>query len=88
VLIDVQDLQVRILNADGSMTAGSGQRWENVYDFLDSHDLGAVGGRHDGVGIAGFLLGVRMSTTYYVFLSCIKARHKNANPYRGHVLLS
>ncbi|KAF2437702.1 hypothetical protein P171DRAFT_321003, partial [Karstenula rhodostoma CBS 690.94] len=57
LLVDTQDLHVRVLNADGSMTAGSGNRWQELYDFLDGHGVGAVGGHRDGIGIAGFLFG-------------------------------
>jgi FAD/FMN-containing dehydrogenase len=68
VLIDVRDLNVRTLNDDGSMTVGSGNRWQDIYNFLDDHGLGAVGGRHDGVGVAGFLLGGKDAQSINVFI--------------------
>lgn len=87
LLIDVRDLQVRRLNADGSMSAGSGNRWQDIYDFLDGYGLGAVGGRHDDVGVAGFLLGGKDMPTRAVPQSqdiC----YQNAHPRRRHVFLS
>jgi FAD/FMN-containing dehydrogenase len=67
VLIDVRDLNVRAMNEDGSMTVGSGNRWQDIYNFLDDRGLGAVGGRHDGVGVAGFLLGGKDAWSIIIF---------------------
>ena len=89
LLIDAQDLQVRTLNVDGSITAGSGNRWQDMYDFLDGHSLGAVGGRHDGVGVAGFLLGGKnapiSSTTSQVYNE--SGPDQDAHSCRRHVIL-
>jgi hypothetical protein len=61
VLIDLQGLQTLALESDGTLNVGIGNHWVDVYGALDSHGLGAVGGRHNDVGVAGFLLGGELS---------------------------
>jgi hypothetical protein len=57
ILIDLQDLNWLALNEDQVLVTGPGNRWKDIYQFLENHDLGAVGGRHREVGVPGYLLG-------------------------------
>lgn len=43
----------------GSQTAviGAGLIWDNVYAALEPYGVSVVGGRVNGVGVAGFILG-------------------------------
>ncbi|KAF2688530.1 6-hydroxy-D-nicotine oxidase [Lentithecium fluviatile CBS 122367] len=64
MLIDLQDIDTLKMEVvpDNILTTGSGNRWISIYEYLDTrYGLAAVGGRHGGVGVAGFLLGGGMS---------------------------
>ncbi|KAF2012097.1 FAD-binding domain-containing protein [Aaosphaeria arxii CBS 175.79] len=61
LLIDLQRLQTMDLTPEGKLNVGAGARWTSIYDFLDSHGLGAVGARKNDIGVSGFLLGGGMS---------------------------
>ena len=43
--------------AKSTVTVGSGLRWDAVYNALDKHSVNVVGGRIQGIGVAGFTLG-------------------------------
>lgn len=41
----------------GTVTVGSGLKWDDVYNALAPHSVNVVGGRIQGIGVAGFTLG-------------------------------
>lgn len=43
--------------AKSTATVGSGLSWDAVYNALDKHSVNVVGGRIQGIGVAGFTLG-------------------------------
>jgi FAD/FMN-containing dehydrogenase len=46
------------LSEDKSLlSVGTGNRWANVYSFLDGTGITVIGGRVAGVGVGGFTLG-------------------------------
>ncbi|KAK6363449.1 hypothetical protein TWF730_000879 [Orbilia blumenaviensis] len=48
------------LNYDASrnvIAIGAGNKWTNVYNFLDPKNVTVLGGRNSDVGVSGFLLG-------------------------------
>lgn len=58
VLLSSVGLSELSLSSDGStVSIGSGNRWVNVYDYLEPYGKAVVGGRSGIVGVAGFLLG-------------------------------
>ncbi|KAH9017325.1 FAD-binding domain-containing protein [Lactarius deliciosus] len=54
---------VELNNATGTVDAGSGVTWDQVYAALDSSGLNVIGGRSPAVGIAGLTLGGGYSFT-------------------------
>ncbi|KAH9054942.1 FAD-binding domain-containing protein [Lactarius vividus] len=48
---------IELNNATGTVEAGPGVTWDQIYAFLDSTGLNVVGGRIPTVGIAGLTLG-------------------------------
>ena len=47
-----------VLNEEeGTVEIGAGLTWTNVYSYLVPKGLNVVGGRVDGVGVSGFILG-------------------------------
>ena len=47
-----------VINKDeGTVDIGAGLTWTGVYQYLEARGLNVVGGRLNGVGIAGFTLG-------------------------------
>lgn len=58
VLIGLTDLNQITLSADKSyVSVGPGRRWEEVYSYLQTYGLVALGGRVGIVGVPGLLLG-------------------------------
>ncbi|KAL3426022.1 Bifunctional solanapyrone synthase 4 [Phlyctema vagabunda] len=58
VLIGLTRLnQLRMSSNKSYVSVGPGRRWEEVYDYLDSYGLVALGGRVGLVGVPGLLLG-------------------------------
>ncbi|EON68741.1 hypothetical protein W97_07999 [Coniosporium apollinis CBS 100218] len=56
--IDLSGLSALKLSNDSSiLCVGPGNRWEDVYAFLDPLDLSVVGGRNGDVGVGGLTLG-------------------------------
>ncbi|KAH8900531.1 FAD binding domain-containing protein [Thozetella sp. PMI_491] len=57
-LLSTSNLTTLSLSGDSStVSVGSGNRWRDVYSYLQPFGLAAVGGRIGDVGVAGFLLG-------------------------------
>ncbi|KAF4616259.1 hypothetical protein G7Y89_g15147 [Cudoniella acicularis] len=57
VLIDLANLnEIYYDAASGTVTVGTGNRWNAVYTALDTYNVTAVGGRVLDVGVGGFLL--------------------------------
>ncbi|KAL8904440.1 MAG: hypothetical protein Q9207_003269 [Kuettlingeria erythrocarpa] len=56
VLIDVVNLD-QITYNQKTITFGSGQRWGQVYEYLNNTGVIAVGGRSPDVGVGGLMLG-------------------------------
>jgi FAD/FMN-containing dehydrogenase len=56
VVLDLRALNSKVLEND-VMQAGAGNNWGEVYTYLEKNELSAIGGREQGVGLAGFLLG-------------------------------
>lgn len=47
-----------VINKDeGTVDIGAGLTWTGVYQYLEARGLNVVGGRLNGVGVAGFTLG-------------------------------
>lgn len=58
VLISLAKLNQLQLSSDKScVSVGPGNRWEDVYNYLEPYGLIALGGRVGNVGVAGLLLG-------------------------------
>ena len=58
VLFDMAKLNILKISADQkTVSVGPGNRWANVYGYLDPYGLSAIGGRSPDVGVAGLLLG-------------------------------
>ncbi|KAJ6020376.1 6-hydroxy-D-nicotine oxidase [Penicillium herquei] len=57
IVLDIRQLQSKELGSDGVSRVGSGNTWGEVYAWLQEHDLSAIGGRDQQVGLGGFLLG-------------------------------
>lgn len=49
--------QLRLSEDKSTVTVGPGNRWGNVYEYLEPDGLTVVGGRLGVVGVPGFLLG-------------------------------
>ncbi|KAL8919469.1 MAG: hypothetical protein Q9208_006754 [Pyrenodesmia sp. 3 TL-2023] len=56
ILIDVVNLN-QITYNQNTITFGSGQRWVQVYNYLNNTGVIAVGGRSPNVGVGGLMLG-------------------------------
>ncbi|KAL8761027.1 MAG: hypothetical protein Q9184_002816 [Pyrenodesmia sp. 2 TL-2023] len=56
ILIDVVNLD-QITYNEKTITFGSGQRWGQVYNYLNNTGVIAVGGRSPDVGVGGLMLG-------------------------------
>ena len=51
---------------DGYLVTGSGNRWGNVYEYLNTnYHRGIAGGRNGDVGVGGFLLGGMSAISWY-----------------------
>ncbi|KAI0454660.1 FAD-binding domain-containing protein [Xylaria acuta] len=57
VLLDLQDMKLMSIDADGTLHAGPGHRWIDLYEFSEANNRTVKGGRTIDVGIPGFLLG-------------------------------
>jgi FAD/FMN-containing dehydrogenase len=58
VLLSMSKLITIALNEDKTVASiGPGNRWLNVYEYLEPHGLVVVGGRVGQVGVPGLLLG-------------------------------
>jgi FAD/FMN-containing dehydrogenase len=57
IVLDIRQFQSKELGADGVARVGSGCTWGEVYAWLQEHNLSAIGGRDQQVGLGGFLLG-------------------------------
>jgi FAD/FMN-containing dehydrogenase len=58
ITIDLKYLDHLKLNDEkDTVSVGPGNRWGEVYRYLDAYNRTAVGGRVGDVGVGGFLLG-------------------------------
>lgn len=58
ITIDLRSLNKLSISEDRKVAGlGPGNRWEDVFDYLDEYGVTVVGGRNSGVGVGGFLLG-------------------------------
>jgi FAD/FMN-containing dehydrogenase len=58
ITIDLKHLNQLALNEEmDTVSVGTASRWGQVYAYLDTYNLTAVGGRVGDVGVGGFLLG-------------------------------
>lgn len=58
ITLDLRKLNSLQISDDRRLTSiGSGNRWIDVYDYLDPFNVTVVGGRDAQVGVGGFLLG-------------------------------
>lgn len=56
--IDLSGLSVLKLSSNNSiLSVGPGNRWEDVYLFLDPFNLSVIGGRVGDIGVGGLTLG-------------------------------
>lgn len=72
ILLSTSNLTTLALSSDKStVSVGPGNRWGNVYSYLESSNLAAVGGRVGHVGVPGLLLGGGISfySSQYGFAS-------------------
>lgn len=56
-VLDLRGLATMSVDSSGCLQAGSGAMWDDIHPFLESHQLAAMGARHGGAGLGGFLLG-------------------------------
>ncbi|KAK8041594.1 hypothetical protein PG994_014601 [Apiospora phragmitis] len=62
ILLDLSKLDRMGLHEDKTMVSvGPGQRWGNVFSFLDPYGLSIIGGRIPNVGVGGLILAVVLS---------------------------
>lgn len=58
ILIDLSGLDgISIADDKETASIGPGQRWGQVYDTLDPHNVSVIGGRIPNVGVGGLMLG-------------------------------
>ncbi|RYP67413.1 hypothetical protein DL771_007244 [Monosporascus sp. 5C6A] len=58
IVIDMRDIKSLSLNdGDGTLRAGGGSTWSDVYAFLEERGRSAIGARNFGVGVGGYTLG-------------------------------
>lgn len=58
VTIDLSKMKLLQVSADKKITqTGPGNRWGDVYKYLDPQGLTVIGGRESGVGVGGLVLG-------------------------------
>lgn len=58
VLVALEKLNSLSLSSDKkTVTIGPGNRWQNVYEYLEPYGLTTLGGRTPVVGVGGFVLG-------------------------------
>lgn len=58
ILLSASNLTALALSSDKSLlSVGPGNRWGDVYSYLQPSNLAAVGGRVGHVGVPGLLLG-------------------------------
>nr|XP_036588554.1 FAD binding domain-containing protein [Colletotrichum truncatum]KAF6799927.1 FAD binding domain-containing protein [Colletotrichum truncatum] len=58
VLLSTSNLNtLSVSNDKATVSVGAGNRWRDVYSYLQTYNLAAVGGRIGGVGVSGLLLG-------------------------------
>ncbi|KAK1716189.1 hypothetical protein CaCOL14_006874 [Colletotrichum acutatum] len=57
VTIDLVNLNNLSIEINGTVSVGSGNRWGDVYRFLEPQGLMTSGGRENTVGVSGLLLG-------------------------------
>src|SRR5437868_5163907 len=58
ILISLQNLTTLTLSESKDLVSvGPGNRWINVYEFLEPHNLAVVGGRVPSVGVGGLITG-------------------------------
>ena len=57
MLITLQNLnKLAISSNKKTLTTGTGNRWRDVYGFVEPHGVLVVGGRVDMVGVGGYML--------------------------------
>ncbi|WQF76629.1 Putative FAD-binding domain, PCMH-type, FAD-binding, type PCMH, subdomain 2 [Colletotrichum destructivum] len=61
VTIDLVRLNTLNLNDNGTVSIGSGNRWGDVYRYLEPRGIMVAGGRESTVGVSGLLLGGGLS---------------------------
>lgn len=52
-----------------SVTVGSGNTWNPVYEALAPHSVNVVGGRIQNIGVVGFILGGGEHLSFRVIVS-------------------
>lgn len=73
VLIDMSKLTTLQYDAENNaVVVGSGNRWGDLYEYLDPFDVTIVGGRINDVGVAGLTLGCKWfpTQTTPIYCSC------------------
>lgn len=92
VLLSPSNLTTLALSSDKSrVSVGPGHRWGDVYAYLASSNLTAVGGRVGHVGVPGLLLGGGISfySSQYGFASDNVVRYQVSHIYgQGESLLT
>lgn len=72
VLIDMSKLtSLQYDAANDAVTVGSGNRWGDLYAFLDPFEVTVVGGRVNDVGVAELTLGYEWLSTVITTEKCI-----------------
>lgn len=64
IVINLQGLKTLHLDADGVLQVGAGNKWGDVYSYLEERELTVIGGRHKDVGVSGYLLGGTLGGLY------------------------
>ena len=67
ISIDLRYLnQLELSDEKNTLFVGPGNRWGEVYTYLDAFNLTAIGGRVGDVGVGGFLLGGTVMLVYHI----------------------
>lgn len=67
MVIDLKYLnQIKLSRDKKTALVGPGNRWGDVYEELEPHNLTIVGGRVSSVGVGGFTLGGMDSSNYFI----------------------
>lgn len=77
LLIDLVKLDFLSISEDRkSVRVGPGNRWIDVYDYLDTYGLSAIGTKEPGPGVGGSILGGIIQTLLSMILRLKVALHR------------